>query len=75
MPVKKHGESLRGGVVMSLETEVFIRLSPLEIQRAMAIDLDEDFSQALQFIKEKIVDPCIKGPCKFPQKVTKGVGS
>jgi hypothetical protein len=58
---------------MSPEAEVFIKLSPLEIQRAIGIDLDQDLSQALQFIKEKIVDPCIKGPCKFPQKVTKEV--
>ena len=53
MPVTKHGEPLRGGVVMYPETEVLIKLSPNEIQQALAIDLDRDSSQALEFIKEK----------------------
>ena len=56
MPVTRHGEPLREGVVMSPETEVLIKLSATEIQQALAIDLDRDSSQALQFIKEKIVD-------------------
>jgi hypothetical protein len=32
MPVTKHGEPLRGGVVMGPETEVLIKLSATEIQ-------------------------------------------
>jgi hypothetical protein len=45
--------------------EVIIKLSAIEIQKAMAIDLDEDPYQALQFIKEKIVDKCFQAPCKL----------
>ena len=55
-------------------TEVVIRLSAMEIQRAMAIDLDEDPFQALQFIKEKIIDHCIRPHCKLSAKAVKGDG-
>jgi len=44
------------------ETEVLIKLSATEIQQALAIDLDRDSSQALQFIKEKIVDKYFQAP-------------
>ena len=63
--INKHGEPLRRGVVMYPETEVLIKLSPIEIQQALAIDLDRDPSQALQFIKEKIVDKYFRAPCKL----------
>jgi hypothetical protein len=70
--VNEHGESLRGGVVMFPETGVFIKLSPIEIQQALAIDLDRDSSQALQFIKGKIVDKYYQAPCKLTQVSIKG---
>jgi hypothetical protein len=57
---------------MYSETEVLIKLSPLEIQQALAIDLDRDPSQALQFIKEKIVDKCFRAPCKLSSVSIKG---
>jgi hypothetical protein len=50
---------------MYAETEVLIKLSAVEIQQALAIDLDRDSSQALQFIKEKIVDKFFQRPCKL----------
>jgi hypothetical protein len=50
---------------MYLETEVLIKLSAVEIQQALAIELDRDSSLALQFIKEKIVDKCYQVPCKL----------
>ena len=50
---------------MYYETEILIKLSPIEIQQALAIDLDRDPSQALQFIKEKIVDKYFRAPCKL----------
>ena len=50
---------------MYYQTEVLIKLSPIEIQQALAIDLDRDPSQALQFIKEKIVDKYFRAPCKL----------
>ena len=50
---------------MYYETEVLIKLSPIEAQQALAIDLDRDPSQALQFIKEKIVDKYFRVPCKL----------
>jgi len=62
VPVTRHGEPLRGGDVMYPETEVLIKLSATEIQQALAIDLDRDSSQALQFIKEKIVDKYFQAP-------------
>ena len=62
MPVTRHGEPLRGGVVMYPETEVLIKRSATEIQQALVIDLDRDSSQALQFIKEKIVDKYFQAP-------------
>jgi hypothetical protein len=54
------------------ETEVLIKLSPIEIQQALAIDLDRDPSQAFQFIKEKIVDQYFKVPCKLASGSIKG---
>ena len=54
------------------ETEVFIKLSPIEVQQALAIDLDRDPSQALQFIKEKIVDKYFRAPCKLSSFSIKG---
>ena len=54
------------------ETEVLIKLSPIEIQQALAIDLDRDSSQALQFIKEKIVDKYFRAPCKLSSVFIKG---
>ena len=72
MPVTQHGELLRGGVVMYPETEVLIELSATEIQSALAIDLDRDSSQALQFIKEKIVDQYFQASCKLSSVSIKG---
>jgi hypothetical protein len=57
---------------MYLETEVLLKLSAVEIQQALAIDLDQDSSQALQFIKEKIVDKYFPGPCKLSSVSIKG---
>ena len=54
------------------ETEVLIKLSPIEIQQALAIELDRDPSQALQFIKEKIVDKYFQAPCKLASVSNKG---
>jgi hypothetical protein len=58
---------------MYYETEVLIKLSPIEMQQALAIDLDRDPSQALQFIKEKIVDKYFRAPCKLSSVSMKGV--
>jgi hypothetical protein len=71
-PINKHGEPLRRRVVMYPETEVLIKLSPIEVQQALAIDLDRDPSQALQFIKEKIVDKYFRAPCKLYSFSIKG---
>ena len=54
------------------ETEVLIKLSPIEIQQALAIDLDRDQTQAFQFIKEKIVDKYLQAPCKLAAASVKG---
>jgi hypothetical protein len=70
----KHGEPLKGGVVMYQSPEVIIKLSPVEIQQALAIELDRDSSQALQFIKEKIVDKYLQTPCKLSTASLKGLG-
>jgi hypothetical protein len=72
VPVAKHGESLRGGIVMYHMPEVLIKLSAIEIQQALAIELDRDPSQALQFIKEKIVDKYLQAPCKLSSVSLKG---
>jgi hypothetical protein len=56
---------------MYAETEVLIKLSAVEIQQALAIDLDRDSSQALQFIKEKIVDKFFQTPCKLSSAAIK----
>lgn len=58
---------------MYYETEVLIKLSPVEIQQALAIELDRDPSQALQFIKEKIVDKYFRAPCKLSSVSMTGV--
>jgi hypothetical protein len=50
---------------MYAEPEVLIKLSAIEIQQALAIELDRDSSQALQFMKEKIVDKYFRAPCKL----------
>jgi hypothetical protein len=57
---------------MYIETEVLIKLSPIEIQQALAIDLDRDSSQALQFVKEKIVDKYFQKSCKVASLSLKG---
>ena len=54
------------------EPEVLIKLSAIEIQQALAIELDRDSSQALQFIKEKIVDKYFRAPCKLSSVSIKG---
>jgi len=54
------------------ELEVMIKLSAIEIQQALAIELDRDSSQALQFIKEKIVDKYFKAPCKLSALSVRG---
>ena len=54
------------------EREVLIKLSPIEIQQALAIDLDRDPCQALKFIKEKIVDQYFRAPCKLSSVSIKG---
>jgi hypothetical protein len=38
---------------MYLETEVLIQLSPIEMQQALAIDLDRDPSQAFSSSRKK----------------------
>jgi hypothetical protein len=72
VPVDKHGEPLKSEVVMYPETEVLIKLSPIEIQQALTIDLYRDPSQALQFIKENIVDKYFQAPCKLASVVLNG---
>lgn len=57
---------------MGQATEVIIKLSALEIQQALAIELDSDSSQALQFIKEKIVGKYFQTPCKAHSGPGKG---
>jgi hypothetical protein len=52
--------------------EVLIKLSAVEIQQALAIELDRDSAQALQFIKEKIVDKYFQAPCKLSSVAIKG---
>ena len=54
------------------EPEVLIKLSAIEIQQALAIELDRDSSQALQFIKEKIVEKYFHAPCKLSSLSIKG---
>ena len=44
--------------------EAFIRLSSVEVQQALAIWLDSDTEQAIQFIKEKIVNKTNGNACK-----------
>jgi hypothetical protein len=70
-PVHRHDEPLSREVVMYSET-VLIKLSPIEIQQALAIELDRDSSLALQFIKEKIVDKYFQAPCKLAAVTLKG---
>jgi hypothetical protein len=72
VPVTKIGEPLRGGIVMYAEPEVLIKLSAIEIQQALAIELDRDSSQALQFMKEKIVDKYFRAPCKLSSNSING---
>jgi hypothetical protein len=54
------------------EPDVLIKLSAVEVQQALAIEMDRDSSQALQFIKEKIVDKYLQPPCKFSALAIKG---
>jgi hypothetical protein len=72
VPVQKHGELISREVVMYPETEVLIKLSPIEIQQALAIELDRDPSQAFQFIKEKIIDKYFQKRCKLASVSLKG---
>jgi hypothetical protein len=58
-------EALGGGVIMYHPAKVIIKLSAIEIQKAMAIDLNEDSFQARQFIKKKIVDQCFQAPSRL----------
>jgi hypothetical protein len=51
---------------MYYETEVLIKLSPIEIQQALAIELDRDPSQALQFIR-KNSRQIFRAPASYPQ--------
>jgi hypothetical protein len=44
--------------------EVIIRLNLVEIQQAWSIWLDNDAPEAVQFIKEKIVDKTMQKSCK-----------
>lgn len=44
--------------------EFFLHLSATEFQRALAIYLDRDVEEAVQFIKEKIVDTLLAHSCK-----------
>ena len=74
MSVTKHGEPLRGGVVMYPEIEVLIKLSGIESQPALAIDLDRDSSPALEFINGKIVGKYFQAPCKLSSVSIKGAG-
>jgi hypothetical protein len=52
--------------------QVVIKLGLAEIQQALAIELDRDSSQALQFIKDKIVDKYFQAPCKLSSVSIKG---
>jgi hypothetical protein len=52
---------------MHLMTELILKLDAAEVQQVMAIYLDEDPEQALQFIKEKIVDKCAQKAGPIPQ--------
>jgi hypothetical protein len=54
------------------ETEVFIKFSPMELQQALAIELDRDPSQALQFNKESLVDKYLQPPGKPASVSVKG---
>jgi hypothetical protein len=54
------------------ETKVLIKLSAIEVQQALAIELDRDSSQALQFIQDKIVDKYFQAPCKLSSVYIKG---
>ena len=49
------------------ETEVLIKLSAVEIYQALAIELYRDSSQALKFIKDKIVDRYFRPLVSYPQ--------
>jgi|GEM_PF-5615848 len=49
---------------MNERTEVIIRLNLAEVQQALAIWLDDDVQQALQFIKEKVVNKTMQKSCK-----------
>ena len=60
---------------MDQAAEVIIKLSALEIQQALAIELDSDSSQALQFLKKKIVDKYFQTPCKAYPGSVNGVPS
>ncbi len=51
---------------MSVIPEVVIKLGTVEVQQALAIDLDRDSEQALRFIAEKIVAKCFKPSCQRP---------
>ena len=64
-PVTETVEPLRGGIVRYSETEVLIKLSAVEIQPALAIELDRGLSQALQFIEGKIVVKCFQALYKL----------
>jgi hypothetical protein len=51
---------------MLVMPEIVIKLGLAEIQQALSIDLNRDSDQALQFIKEKIVDKCFQPSCMRP---------
>ncbi len=44
--------------------EVIIRLDSADVQQALGIWLDDDAQQAVNFIKEKIVDKIVRITCK-----------
>jgi hypothetical protein len=44
--------------------EIIIRLDSAEVQQALGIWLDEDAQQAVDFIREKIVNRVVRNTCK-----------
>jgi hypothetical protein len=45
-------------------SEIIIRLDSAEVQQALGIWLDDDAPQAINFIKEKIVNKTLQNTCK-----------
>ena len=48
------------------KAEVIIRLNNVEVQLALGHWLDDDAHQALNFIREKILNKTVRNTCKSP---------